>query len=184
MNLANLHGWKFGVFSPENYPLKLHISKLVEIKTGFPFFGSYNCQRMPLEDVEIGAKWVKSVFRFIDHGDSILTVDDILSKAQKLVDDHKISGLVLDPWNEIDHVLAPGDTETMYISKSLTKIRHFARKNDIHVWIVAHPTKLQTIRSQFTGQYLTEGQEKLKSMCKKSGSSISANLAKQQCFTN
>jgi twinkle protein len=30
----------------------------------------------------------------------------------------------------------------MYISRQLTKIRRFARFNGIHIWIVAHPTKL------------------------------------------
>jgi len=142
VNLANIHGWKFGVFSPENYPLHLHISKLIEVKTGLPFFGTFNFNRMPIEEVEEGAKWVSNVFKFIDHGDSILTVEAILAKAQSLVNEYHINGMVIDPWNEIDHILQPGDTETMYISKSLTKVRHFARKNNIHVWIVAHPTKM------------------------------------------
>jgi twinkle protein len=41
-------------------------------------------------------------------------------------------------------------TETEYISQSLTKVRRFARENDVHVWLVAHPTKL---RRQENGSY-------------------------------
>ena len=33
-------------------------------------------------------------------------------------------------------------TETEYVSQLLTEIRLFARKHQVHVWIVAHPTKL------------------------------------------
>ena len=36
-------------------------------------------------------------------------------------------------------------TETEYISQSLTKVRRFARENDVHVWLVAHPTKLRRL---------------------------------------
>ena len=34
-------------------------------------------------------------------------------------------------------------SETEYISQSLTTIRKFARRYDVHVWVVAHPTKMQ-----------------------------------------
>jgi twinkle protein len=34
-------------------------------------------------------------------------------------------------------------TETEYVSHVLKRIRQFARQNAVHVWIVAHPQKLQ-----------------------------------------
>ena len=36
-------------------------------------------------------------------------------------------------------------TETEYISQSLTKVRRFARKYKVHVWLVAHPAKLRKL---------------------------------------
>ncbi len=33
-------------------------------------------------------------------------------------------------------------SENDYVSQALGKIRRFARLNQVHVWIVAHPTKL------------------------------------------
>ena len=54
-----------------------------------------------------------------------------------------IRGVVLDPWNEIDHTRAGAISETEYISQSLSKLRAFARGHGVHLWIVAHPTKLQ-----------------------------------------
>jgi twinkle protein len=55
---------------------------------------------------------------------------------------HGIKGVVIDPWNEIDHAYS-GLTEAQYLSKSLSKIRQFARRNGVHIWVVAHPRNLQ-----------------------------------------
>lgn len=142
VNLSRLHGWKFAVFSPENHPVAYHASKLTEIVTGGSFFGTFRMPRMTQGEMSAGAKIVENVFTFISHENDILTLDGILERSQKIVDEKGVNGLVIDPWNEIDHVLG-SDTETLYISKALTKIRLFARNNNIHVWVVAHPTKMQ-----------------------------------------
>ena len=141
VNLHELHGWKFAVFSPENHPVELHASKLVEIFVGKSFTGTYRWPRMTEKEMELGAKKINDVFNFIQHGDNVLTIDGILGIAQQIVDDKGVNGLVIDPWNEIDHVIG-SDTETLYISKALTKIRLFARNNNVHIWVVAHPTKM------------------------------------------
>jgi len=83
--------------------------------------------------------------------DDSWTLDSLLNKAKTLVTRHGINGLVLDPWNEIEHVRPHGLSETEYISKALTKIRQFARLYNVHVWVVAHPTKLQ--KDLKTGEY-------------------------------
>jgi twinkle protein len=67
----------------------------------------------------------------------------VLEKAKVTVTRYGIKGLVLDPWNEFDHSRPAGMTEPEYISDCLSKIRRFARKYDLHIWVVAHPTKLQ-----------------------------------------
>lgn len=36
INLAARHGWRFGIFSPENQPFSLHLAKLAEKYTGNP----------------------------------------------------------------------------------------------------------------------------------------------------
>ena len=33
-------------------------------------------------------------------------------------------------------------TEAQYLSRELTKIRRFARVNQVHIWVVAHPRNL------------------------------------------
>jgi twinkle protein len=61
-----------------------------------------------------------------------------------------IKGLVIDPWNELDHSRPSNLSETEYISQCLSKIRRFARLHNIHIWLIAHPTKL---RKEDNGNY-------------------------------
>jgi twinkle protein len=50
------------------------------------------------------------------------SVDFILSKASDAVYRHGIRGLVIDPYNEIDHQRPSNQTETEYVSKLLSKV--------------------------------------------------------------
>jgi twinkle protein len=71
------------------------------------------------------------------------TLDGLLETAQELVCRRGIRGLIIDPWNEINPLREAGMNETEFISLALTKIRTFARRHNVHVWLVAHPTKLK-----------------------------------------
>jgi twinkle protein len=70
------------------------------------------------------------------------SINAILAVAKALVLRKGIRGLVIDPWNEIEHGRTQGQTETEYISIVLSRIRQFARAHGVHVWLVAHPAKL------------------------------------------
>ena len=50
--------------------------------------------------------------------------------------------LVIDPWNEMDHYRPSGLSETEYISRILTELRRAAREFKTHLFLVAHPMKL------------------------------------------
>jgi twinkle protein len=52
-------------------------------------------------------------------------------------------GLVIDPWNELEHWRPANLSETEYVSKTLSSVRNWARRNRVHVWIVAHPQKMR-----------------------------------------
>ena len=142
MSLAELHEWKIGVCSPENQPLERHVAKLLEKKVGKPFRKG-STERMSSQDLMAAGSWVDKHFFFILPDEDNLSIDEVLSLARILVFREGIKGLVIDPWNELDHNRPMGITETEYISQALTKIRRFARANGVHVWVVAHPTKLQ-----------------------------------------
>lgn len=141
VNLAESEGWVFGICSPENQPLKSHVSKLLEKKIRKPFREGFRDRMTPQEMMQ-GLGWLQDHFYFILPDEQALNVDSVLQLAKALVFRNGIKGLVIDPWNELDHSRPSNLSETEYISQSLTKIRRFARTYGVHIWLVVHPTKL------------------------------------------
>ena len=140
-NLADIYGQRFAVYTPENQPLQRFIAALSTIKAGRPFKEGAH-ERMTRAQLHEAKTWVGEHFYLLQPSDEDLSVDSLLSKAKETVRRYGVNGLVLDPWNEIDHTRKSGITETEYISTSLSKIRRFARLYQVHVWVVAHPVKM------------------------------------------
>lgn len=142
VNLMKQQEWPFAVFSPENWPVERHIQTLLEKVEGKPFAtnGHYT-DRMTRESVGDLLEIINDHFFFIVPPEDLLTVEIILEKARVAIFRHGVKGVVLDPWNEIDH-LYESKTEAQYLSEKLTKIRRFARMNGVHIWVVAHPKNL------------------------------------------
>jgi twinkle protein len=135
VNLCD-EGWRFGMYSPENHPLHFHLAKLSEKVMGSRFGNPED-----RDAYEQTKEWLREHIWLMAPEQPNL--DTILDIAKQMVRRNGINGLVIDPWNEIEHAKPNGLSETEYISICLTKIRLFARKNGVHVFIVAHPTKLQ-----------------------------------------
>tara|TARA_R100000655_G_scaffold109881_1_gene166112 strand:+ start:1315 stop:3036 length:1722 start_codon:yes stop_codon:yes gene_type:complete len=148
VNLARLHGWKFGMFSPENHPVEYHTEKLIEKYTGKPFSDGPN-ERLNATELDTAVTFIDQHFHF--QLPDRPTIDTLLEQGRQMVSQHGVRGLVIDPWNEVEHVRDGGVPETEYISLTLSKIRRFARDNGVHVWIVAHPAKLY--KEKDTGDY-------------------------------
>jgi len=142
VNLAELHGFRTAYFSPENQPIQEHASRVISKVIGLPFDKGYH-ERMTPDQKNLGKRFVDEHFAWIlpDEDDS-WSLDHILEIARALVFQKGIQGLVIDPWNELDHSSGESTSETNHISKMLTVIRRFARAHSVHVWVVVHPTKL------------------------------------------
>ena len=142
VNIAKSDGWNFAIFSPENQPMEDHMARVLEKYIGAPFNDGPQL-RMSKEELEHGKRWLSKHFTWIlPHDDKEWSIETILKAAQSLVLKKGIRGLVIDPWNELEHMRPNNQTETEYISICLKRVRQFARKAGIHIWIVAHPAKL------------------------------------------
>ena len=144
VNLAR-QKWKFVVFSAENLPISLHISKLLEKVTGLPF-GQGPTERMTEEKVIEYTNRLSKAFRFIHAPMGGVTVATILETAGQFLDTLSPGtkkGVVIDPWNECEHWRPAGLSETEYVSQTLSLVRNWARDNETHVFIVAHPQKMR-----------------------------------------
>ena len=130
------YGWKTAFASPENQPTHLHVHKLMR-KTW---------QDMPLPSDIDGNKWnqvaehVNDNFFFIDM--DRYTLEGVLKKGAELVKRKGIKCLVIDPFNKIRDYNAGSADVNAYTLEYLTKIEMFAKKYDVLVIIVAHPTKM------------------------------------------
>lgn len=140
------YGWKFAYFSPENEPLELHLAKLIEKYTG----KKLGKDTMPYQEYDFAKKHIdKNIFFELPEDD--FKLDSILSLAKVLVRRNGIKGLIIDPYNYLEATMERDQNETQYISSLLGKMKTFAKLNDIIIFLVAHPTKMQ--RNKNTGQY-------------------------------
>jgi len=132
----NNYGWKTAFASPENHPTYLHVHKLMR-KTW---------QDMPLPSDIGGDKWnnvashVNDNYFFIDM--DRYTLESVLRKGAELVKRKGIKCLVIDPFNKVRDVNCKTEDVNRYTMEYLTKIEIFAKKYDVLVFIVAHPTKM------------------------------------------
>lgn len=144
------HQWNWGVCSFENQPSSLHATKLMEKYVGKSFAHRYNpYDRMNSVEFDDAVNFVGTFFHFININKIDVTLQGILDKAKELVLRKGINGLLIDPWNYIEHKSATGQTETQYVSECLTKIKAFAATHGIHIFIIAHPTKLQKVNNKY-----------------------------------
>ena len=140
--------WKWGVCSFENIPASLHATKIAEKLTGKSFdYRKDHLQRMTRDELLHANYHINSNFNFVNTGTCDTTVDGILAKAAELVRKKGIKGFLIDPWNYIQHNIPTGQSETLYISDALTKIKMAAFNLGIHIFIVAHPAKLMKDKS-------------------------------------
>lgn len=52
--------------------------------------------------------------------------------------------IVVDPWNELEHLPEPGESLTSYINFALQRMRGWAERFDCHIALIAHPRKMLT----------------------------------------
>lgn len=147
MNLATRHGWVFSIFSPENQPHELHVAKLLEKFVRKPFSEGPS-ERIQADELPGALAWMDSHFRFIKpHPElQIPSINVVMDASARFINAHDKDegrvnkyGIVIDPWNELEHRRPTHQSETEYISETLATVRQFAREWNIHVFMVAHP---------------------------------------------
>ena len=129
------YGWKTAFASPENQPTYLHAHKLMR-KTW---------QGMPAAEDIGGERWNQVA----DHCNTNYfhidmeryTLESVLRKGAELVKRKGIKCLVIDPFNKVRDISGSDDVNR-YTMEYLMKIEIFAKKYDVLVFIVAHPTCL------------------------------------------
>ena len=142
VGLAEKYGWKTAICQFEENT-EITASKILEKRTRKAFdFRKNPKNRMDLTQFDEGLVFVKDYFKFINVDAIDTKIESVLQKCVEMVFRYGINVVVLSPYNCFEHNVPNGMPETNYVSLFLSKITSFAKKYNLHVFLVAHPTKM------------------------------------------
>ncbi len=135
------YGWKIAFASPENYPAKLHSAKILRKFSGFTPKTEKQLDSDHWTQVE---DHVDQNFFHVDFKDGF-ELTRTLDKIEELVKRKGIRVAVLDPFNKIRLKGSLNKNVTEYTNDYLNALDHFARRLNILLIVVAHPTKMEKL---------------------------------------
>lgn len=127
-------GWKWAVFSPENYPANDFYDDIVEM-----FCGKWIAE-ITEEEYVVACHFINDHFYFVYPEDEH-DINSIHEKFRYLVMKKGVDGVMIDPFNQLDKTQRPYERDDQYLSIVLKDIKRFALLNCISYNIVAHPVK-------------------------------------------
>jgi len=144
LNLIKDYNMKASWFSPEHSPMSLYHTNLAEKVIGKSFWGKSKgneVERMTKKDLQDYRDWADEKIYLTDcNNGSTPTWDWLLDKFKEQLYSFGINIFIVDAFNK---VLLPKGNKLEQINIVLTKLTHFAQSNNVIVFIVAHPTKMQ-----------------------------------------
>jgi twinkle protein len=142
INLARMRGYRTLICSFENPP-KVHIAKLAEMLLQKHYFDrEIYGTRMTERELYSTFGFINEHFKFMHQDDGAkATIDSIIERIKTAVLRWGINCAVVDPYNYIERG-KDNESETSFIDDVLTRLRLLASVYDLHIWFVAHPTKL------------------------------------------
>ena len=147
LNIANDYNYKLSIFSPEHNPLGLYNSKYASLTIGKPFFGN---NRMTEKELFEYTEWSKEKLYFTTSEENISADWDwLLEKFKEQMFTFGINIFIIDAWNKV--LMPKGFQGKDGIDQILTRITSFCIQYNVHVFLVAHPTKMK--KHEKTGKY-------------------------------
>lgn len=134
--MAERYGWGVAIASFEQHPQTDHLRALRTFRNKKLVINQTQ------EEICEADAWVEKHFSFVlPNEDDDVTLEWTLDKMATAIirDDARL--VVIDPWNEMDHVKPADMSLTEYTGFAIKQFRKLARKYRVHVIVVAHPTK-------------------------------------------
>lgn len=136
-------GWRWLIYSAEQFPPQRHASKLLQKLTGKPF-NEGPTTRISREEIRAAWPLIDRHFTILDPSFTGCNLDRILEVAHEINAKRGLEGLILDPFNVISATSrTKQSSEHEFINEMLVKLRVFAQSERMHIVVVAHPTKLK-----------------------------------------
>lgn len=140
-NMAKIHGWHVTFASFEQPPQTEHRRALRTL----------HCAKwetlMTDAEKEKSDAWICRNISFIvpnDERKEWADMDWLMDLMAAAVVRKNAKLLVIDPWNEMDHIYDQKEkSSTQYIGESIKALKRFAKRFQVHVMVVAHPAKMK-----------------------------------------
>ena len=131
-NMAVNHGMRCAMFSPESFPYEGHIKRIANK------LNEKNCDN---NDLNLTKDFIEDNFFWVKIDLENLTLEGILNAFRELVFQKGVNVVVIDPWNMLDH---SAQRDHSYIGKALSQITQFCQQTNTHLFLVAHPRKIES----------------------------------------
>jgi len=138
---------RVGHFAFETHPHDLR-DQLSLIRTGTEYSSLDDKSRAAL-DVGLDRRY-RVVHRIFD-GDASHRMEWLTDTIRQLAVRDGCKLIVVDPWNELEHLPDQGESMTQYINWALQRLRQVAEELEIHIALVAHPKKYSEQHKAPTG---------------------------------
>ena len=136
-NLATQYGFRCVMFSPESFPYEGHIKRIANK------LNEKNCTN---EDLNNTKDFIQDHFNWIKIDLENLTLEGILKAFRELVFQKGINICVIDPYNMLDH---SAQRDYSYVGRLLSQITQFCQQTKTHLFLVAHPRKIESIEGKY-----------------------------------
>lgn len=142
MNLCIDYNMKVSYFTPEHSPMELHQTTFIQKFHGKNFWNEVDgVPRITREEIGTYKEWAKEKIYITspDNGE-VPTWDWLLDKFTHQMVTYGVDIFVIDAFNK---VILEGKDERKEINRILTKLTSFAQANNVVIFLIAHPTKMQ-----------------------------------------
>lgn len=131
------YGWNIAMASFEQRP---QIDHRRQLRT---FYNRRRVIDQTAEEISGADRWIDEHFAFVvPSEDDDVTLDWVLDRMAVAVIRNGCKLIVVDPFNEMDHIRPNGMSMTEYTGFALKQFRKFAAKFRVHFILAAHPAKM------------------------------------------
>lgn len=150
LSMSMRHDTKWAVFSPEQDPPDYFYNDLIHTMEG-KSTDKNHVNQMDEAQYTKGLEFIDSHFYYVFPSSDSPTPDLILGTFERLIAADGVDGVIIDPFNQLDHDWEHSKRDDRYISDFLSRCKRFAQIHNLFFVIVAHPKG--GIRKNDTGDY-------------------------------
>lgn len=135
-----MDGWKWAIFSPENYPATDFYQDIIEMYIGKNVSNRFG-NKMSEAEFIAACNFINDHMFFI-YPDEKHTVEELHQAFQSLLMKEGIDGVLIDPYNQLEKSF-PGMRTDEEISEFMRVVKRFTVQSNISYNIIVHPRSPQ-----------------------------------------